>query len=582
LAKVSVREMSALRSIPALALAAFVVAAGSTAAVAADETAEPTLKLVQGNVEEAIAGYTEALKNTGLANDRRASILNDRAVAYVRSGKPKLAFDDYNRALKAFAEYPAVYNNRGNLLLSLGQYHEAIKDFDRAILLAPGYAAAYSNRGNARLKLGDRAAAIGDFTKAIELMPASAAPLSGRGLAYLDLGKPHAAIRDFSRAVNSDARFASAYRNRAEARLAVGQSDIAIEDLSRAIAFDVNNPEIYVVRGYAYLSASNTESAIKDFAHAIELDPRLVAAYQGRGLSNGLLEAYDEAYADLNRAIELDPRSAVSFAYRAFVYKQNGQIDIAQRDLQTAGKLDSTAPEAIWVRGELAEARGLADEAVASYQKVLALRPDWRLAGEGLKRLGADESFAEEREVPGAGVDSWKVMVRGNSYFAISADYPSLRVPLEMIGAGNPKLTAWEMQPAPHQGYGILRFFGGKVAGKTGLEDTELAAIIDINDARVIAIQPNKQGARVAKWTWEDDRVQIASVDGVTDEYAIRSVKPPAYSSVTGVRRSSSHGDGFGGAWAPWDQPLGLPRSNQRSSRKSYKKPKTLFDLLFN
>lgn len=545
---------------------------------------ESTQKLVQGNAEEAITGYTTALSDTGLANDRRASLLNDRAVAYVRAGKPKQAFDDYNQALKAFAEYPAVYNNRGNLLLSLGQYNEAVKDFDRAILLAPGYAAAYSNRANARLKLGQKQDAIEDFTKAIGLMPANATPLSGRGLAYLDLGKPHAAIRDFSRAVNADARFASAYRNRAEARLAVGHSEIAIEDLSRAIAFDVNNPEIYVVRGYAYLSANNVPSAIKDFARAIELNPRSVAAYQARGLANGVAEAYEEAYADLNRAIELDPRSAVSFAYRAYVYKQNGQLDIAQRDLQTAGKLEPKASEVAWVRGELAEARGQADVAVAEYQKVILQRPDWRFAGEGLQRLGAANTFAEEREVPGAGIDAWKVMVRGQSYFAINPELPTLRIPLEMMGAGNPKLIAWELKEPPHKGYGLLRFYGGKVPGKNGLEDMELAAIIDINQARVIAIQPNKQGTREARWTWEDDRVQIASVDGVTDEYAIRSVKPPPV-AVSGYSRRGSQGvEASGGsAWAPWDQPLGAPRGNQRTTaRKKSKKPKTLFELLFN
>lgn len=516
-----------------------------------------TQKLIQGNVEEAIQGYSEALKDSGLANDRRAALLNDRAVAYVRAGKVKQAFDDYNRALKAFAEYPAVYNNRGNLLLSLGQYDEALKDFDRAVLLAPTYAAAYSNRGNARLKLGQVQAAIEDFTQAIKLMPASAASLSGRGLAFLDLGKPHAAIRDFSRAVNANARFASGYRNRAEARLAVGQSEIAIEDLSRAIAFDVNNPEIYVVRGYAYLSAGNVPSAIKDFSRAIELNPRIVAAYQARGLGNGLSEAYDAAYADLNRAIELDPRSAISFAYRAFVYKQNGQLDIAQKDLQTATKLDAEAPETLWAGGEIAEARGQADVAVRDYQSVLLLRPDWRLASEGLKRLGASNSFAEELEVPGAGVDSWRVMVRGKSYYAVSDIYPELRVPLEMMGAGNPKLIAWEIQAPPHKDYGLLRFSGGKVAGKAGLEDTELAAIIDIKNAQVVAIEPNRQGGRVARWTWIGDRVQIASVDGVTDEYAVRMARP----EVPVARR--------------------YPSTTQRSAKR-YKKPKTLFELLFN
>ena len=552
---------------------------------------EGAQQLLRGNPSQAVADCTEALKDTGLANDRRASILNDRAVAYVRLGQPKLAIEDYNRAVQLFAEYPAAYNNRGNLLVAIGQPAEAIKDFDRAILLAPGYAAAYSNRANARIRLGQYADAVRDFTKTIELMPASAPPLSGRGLAHLATGRPHAAIRDFSRAVNVDARFASAYRNRAEARLSVGQNEEAIEDLSRAAAFDVNNSEIYVVRGYAYLAANNTASAIKDFARAIELDPKSVPAYEARGLANGLADAYDEAYADLNRAIEIDPRAPVAFAYRAFVYKQNAQIDIGQRDVDTAVKLAPGLPETLWARAELAEARGQSEAAVQDLQKSVALKPNWRLANEALKRLGAVADVTEEKVVPSAGIEPWRVVVRGQNYFATSANYPSLRIPLEMMGEGNPKILAWDLKPAPNKGYGVLRFSGGKVASKTGPEDTELAAIIDIDNAKVLAIQPHRQGVRVATWTWDTDHVQIASVDGVTDEFALRSSAPPpgepAVPVASGQQKRppqvSAKSDSKSAAWAPWNQPIGaLSGQSRPAKRGSQAKPKTLFDLLFN
>lgn len=559
-------------------------------------------QLTRGNPGQALADYTEALKDTGLANDRRANILNDRAVAYVRLGQAKLALEDFNRAIGLFAEYPAAYNNRGNLLLALGQYSEAIKDFDRAVILAPGYAAAYSNRANARLKLGQHAEAIRDFTKSIELMPASAPPLSGRGLAHLALGRPHAAIRDFSRAVNADARFASAYRNRAEARLDVGQNDEAIEDLSRAIAFDTNNAEVYVVRGYGYLAASNSASAIKDFSRAIELDPKSVSAYQARGLANGLFDAFDDAYGDLNRAIELDPRAATAFAYRAFIYKQNGQVDVALKDIETAVKLDPDRAEVLWARGEIEEARGQADIAVQSLRKSLALKPEWKFAADALKRLGATTGNGEEHEVAGAGIAGWKVVQRGGQFFAASPDFAEMRVPLEMLGEGRPMLIEWELKKPPHKGYGVLRFSGGQVAGKSGPEDTELAAIIDVESAKVIAIQPHRQGAKVAAWTWEDERVQVASIDGVTDEFQLRTGKPqqPAMApgapsgGATAERNQPDDDDPAhkretsNAPWAQWSQPNGNHQTHHNSEprqqqvRRAPSKPKTLFDLLFN
>jgi hypothetical protein len=123
-----------------------------------------------------------------------------------------------------------------------------------------------------------------------------------------------------------------------------------------------------------------------------------------------------------------------------------------------------------------------------------------------------------------------------------------------MTGDGVPKLLAWDVQKAPYAGYGILRFAGGSVRGKSGPEDTELAAIIDIGAGKVLAIEPHRQGSRVATWTWDGDRLQIASVDGVTDEYQLRPVNVP----VAG------------------NQTLSSDRSERRRSR-----PKSFFEFLF-
>lgn len=577
------------RTISSIAVLALIWAFSGAPAVRAQSAAAPeasslgkaeeaALALQRGDTAQAIAAYTEALKDTGLVNDRRATILTDRAVAYGKAGDTKLALDDFNRAVQLFAEYPAAYNNRGNLLVALGQYQEAIKDFDRTILLAPKYAAAYSNRGNAKLKLGMTAEAINDFTRAIELSPQSAPPLSGRGLAHLATGKPHAAIRDFSRAVNADARFASAYRNRAEARLAVGQGDAAIEDLSRASAFDPSNSELYIVRGYAYLNTGNAMSAIKDFTRAIELAPKVVVGYQARGLANAVAEAYDDAFTDLNRAIELDPRSATAFAFRAFVYKQTQQLDVAQKDLETAFKLDPNRPEVLWVSGEMEESRARSDTAVAALRKALILKPGWKLAEDALKRLGAATDTAEDKPIAGAGTGNWKVVALKADYFAINADFPSLRIPLEMMGEGVPKLLDWELKKAPYRGYGVLRFSAGRVITPNGPEETEQAAIIDIENAMVLAIQPHRQGTKVATWTWEDDRVLVASIDGVTDEFALRTQKPAVAEAAapTPVRRPSAERSA---AWAPWGA-----GGDERDSRRQRRgpKPKSLFDLLFN
>ena len=127
---------------------------GSSGAQLPIKLRDASMALQRGSTDHAITLYTEALDDKSLPNDRRATVLNDRGVAYSRRLNYKEAIDDFNRAIQLYPEYPAVYNNRGNVLLGLGAVREAIKDFDRALLLAPGYAAAYSNRAGAYMKLG--------------------------------------------------------------------------------------------------------------------------------------------------------------------------------------------------------------------------------------------------------------------------------------------------------------------------------------------------------------------------------------------------------------------------------------------
>ena len=539
--------------------------------------------LVRGEVEQAALNYTEALKDTSLPNDRRAAILNDRGVANIKLGHTRQAFEDFNLAAQLFPEFAAVYNNRGNLLLSLGLAKEAVKDFDRSIVLAPGYAAAYNNRAGAYVRLAQIDDAIADYTKAIQLMPSSPAPLSGRGLAHLTLHRPHAAIRDFTRAVKADARFAAGYRNRAEAKLDVEHYDEAIEDLSRAIAFDVNQADSYVLRGKAYLAMRKTESAIKDFTKATEVDPKSALAFAERGFAYALAAAYDQAFGDLNKAIDLEPRSGLAFAYRAYAYKQSDQIDVALRDIEVAQKLNPTSPEIYWVKAEIEEAQGQREPALADLRKALELRPGYRDAAESLQRLGGVAAHAQDVVLAGAGVDAWQVVEKGERYVAVNDQYPRVSIPLEMLGKGQPKLLAWELKEMPYRGIGLLRFQAGTLSTKSGEEDLELVAVVDVDMGVVIAIEPHRQGEKVATWTWDGNKVTVATADGVTDEFELRVGRPEFAGSGMGDRRYTSTSQA-GPAWAPWDSPFGgsFEQGPTKKIQVKKKKSKTIFDLLFN
>ncbi len=161
-----------------------------------------------------------------------------------------------------------------------------------------------------------------------------------------------------------------------------------------------------------------------------------------------------------------------------------------------------------------------------------------------------------------------------------------MSVPLEALGEGPPRLLSWELKKSPFLGMGVLKFHGGTVQGRRGKEEIELAAVIDVDEGKVIAVEQQRQGARVANWTWEEGKLTVASADGMTDEFNLRVGREAIASAPgTGTRRYSSEPKSFS-FWSPFDGPWngggssGGPKPAQRYTAK--KKPKTLFDLLFN
>jgi hypothetical protein len=71
----------------------------------------------------------------------------------------------------------------------------------------------------------------------------------------------------------------------------------------------------------------------------------------------------------------------------------------------------------------------------------------------------------------------------------------------------------------------------------------------------VVAVEVQRQGSKVAQWSWDDGKLVVAAADGITDEFQLRQGKPPPPPPVVAQPRRQ---EPYGG-----------------------RKPKTLFDLLF-
>lgn len=84
--------------------------------------------------EEAEAYYTRSIH----FNPTDASIWSNRALVRLKTGKPKDALKDCNKALEVNPKYMKAWHRKGKCLCELHDYDEAIVCFQKAMALSPG------------------------------------------------------------------------------------------------------------------------------------------------------------------------------------------------------------------------------------------------------------------------------------------------------------------------------------------------------------------------------------------------------------------------------------------------------------
>lgn len=541
--------MRRIRSITSL-LALLLLSLGAEPTVAATDQAmlharEGVAALLRGKYDKAIEAYSLALKSPDISDARRANIYNDRGVAKWRLRKAKDAIRDFNKAIELFPEYAVVYNNRGNALMDLRRPDEAIKDFARAIDLAPAYGAAHNNRGNALHAMGRFEEAGQAYRKAIELMPTNAVAFNGRGRMHSVLERPHAALRDFSRAITLNARYTSAYRNRGATYTALERPLEAVKDYTQALSGPEKDIELFLARARAHVRGRAYGAAIKDLGEVIKLDPENAVAHGERGAAYAKLRNFKRSLDDLTKAVSLDPKYVLAYSERALAYLRMKKLDEALADATRALAIEPRNVTALLARGQIREALKQPVQALADFETALIADPKQKDARAAVKRLtGEDPPPPAPMQALSEPMAEWTVYQAGQrKYVAKNPKHPRLEVPLEMHGAGTPKLIEWEVQSKPFRGIGVLKYDAG-VSKAAGDKRMVYAAVVDTRQNRLVSIEPLSWGEKKSNWSWVEGSLKVKDPDGVTNEIKLRKAPPkrpaqgqPWYSSEQNARR---------------------------------------------
>ncbi len=209
------------------------------------------------------------------------------------------------------------------------------------------------------------------------LLMVAALPVAAAGLAACASGEAETALRDGNRAMN---------------RLRYAE---AAEHYTAALAADAGRADAYLGRGRAHWATHRFEDAVADLDRALALDPGLPWAYYFRGASLLQLGRFEDGIADLARAARSDalPTEDRTRAHylRAVAFMHLERYDAGIEALTEGIALQPGFAFYYFERGQLYEALGQTEAAIADFERFLALTgaSDGGLAEQARQRLSA-------------------------------------------------------------------------------------------------------------------------------------------------------------------------------------------------
>ncbi len=152
----------------------------------------------------------------------------------------------------------------------------------------------------------------------------------------------------------------------------------AMDLLDRSLALNPHEPRFYFNRGNIYLAEGRLDEALADYRQALRLRPNDADIHNNLG--NALFQRgeYREAQHCYQKALQLRPASLEARQNLGNVLKRLGHPAAAAAEtFQEILRLHPDFVEALKGRADALVELGRTDEALASYEKVLQLRPDY-------------------------------------------------------------------------------------------------------------------------------------------------------------------------------------------------------------
>jgi tetratricopeptide (TPR) repeat protein len=151
--------------------------------------------------------------------------------------------------------------------------------------------------------------------------------------------------------------------------------DKAVELSRSALQREPNNPQLWTLQGIAFASKGDNQQALAAFQQGLKIAPNNIAALAGAAQIH-YQAGSQRAVPLLNRLLQLRPEDPTAYAMLAVLEYRQGNCTAAATHFEKAGQLVDSQVDALHAYATCLVRLKRLDDAVATFQKAVALRPE--------------------------------------------------------------------------------------------------------------------------------------------------------------------------------------------------------------
>jgi Tfp pilus assembly protein PilF len=196
-------------------------------------------------------------------------------LTHLRDGRPKLALEEFQRAIKQDPKNPYFHKGLGLAYATLKRFGDAADAFRKALVLNPYYTDVRNDLGMALVLAGKREEGKAEFLAAFNDPTNPTPEISSRNLgqAFFEERNHAQAANWFRSSLNRNKAYPDAYLGLADALTALGRAEDAIAELETGAREVPESTAIQLALGEAYYRAGRFSDARARLEDARKKDP---------------------------------------------------------------------------------------------------------------------------------------------------------------------------------------------------------------------------------------------------------------------------------------------------------------------